>query len=769
MAQPWILSIDFGTSYTLVAAKVGDRTPEVVEIGGERRMPSVVLVEQSGAVVVGRTADDLSGSNPANTLRAPKNRLGDQAPVVLGGRPYQVVQLVAALLRTVYDEAVSQIGDPPIEVRLTHPATWNRPRLNRLLEAAAKAGLPNPALVPEPVAAALSYASESGVPEGGHLVVYDLGGGTFDTAVVTARRGGFEVEGRPGGDQNIGGELFDELVMNHVGERLDPDAWEQIQVADEPTWQQVGASLRREARRAKETLSSHPYADLLLPLPDGLVQQRITRDEFEQIVGPYIDETVGLLRRCINDAGVDESKLASIYLVGGASRSPIVERLVRAAFPGVPVSRRGDPKTSVALGAARAVRSGRSATAGASRTTQEASPNTADEPLVLGPPSGPDAPGRPSQPGYAAPVSDPGGASRQTPHPGQPVSDPGAAARQSSPASDPGGASRPTPHPLGTTSQPSNPPAAAAHTSSPPSATPGHTSAPPTVVGDASMQPAAGPGGPGSGSGIAAPSHLAGGPGATPPSTVAPQRRWSPKMLALVAAAAVVAGALIGFVVLQASDSDSDGSDRTTTVPDETTVPDGELPTQEELDAALLTRSQVAESLTGASWSEIDDLDPTIEGDTFCDFTAPVEPSVSALRGYESTVLDLEVYVRIDQFTDEQEALRALGHDQSTAANCTGPMPYTLGGEEFTAELYDATAAIGEAIGNQSAAVGYRIFPPDDRDDLREFNGYILEWRRGSHIVTVELSALDRLTTEDENNQFSSLVAAYYVQTADLS
>ena len=747
MAQPWILSIDFGTSYTLIAAKVGDRSPEVVEVGGERRMPSVVLVEQSGAIVVGRTADDLSGSNPANTLRAPKNRLGDQAPVVLGGRPYQVVQLVAALLRTVYDEAVSQMGEPPTEVRLTHPATWNRPRLNRLLEAAAKAGLPNPALVPEPVAAALSYASESGVPEGGHLVVYDLGGGTFDTAVVTARRGGFEVEGRPGGDQNIGGELFDKLVMNHIGERLAPEAWEQIQVADEPSWQQAGASLRREARRAKETLSSHPYADLLLPLPDGLVQQRITRDEFEQIVGPYIDETVNLLRRCITDAGVDESKLSSIYLVGGASRSPIVERLVRAAFPGVAVSRRGGPKTSVALGAARAVRSGGPGSSGAQRTTQEASPSTANEALVLGPPSGPDTPsGRPSQPGYTAPVSDPGAV-------GAPHSDPGV--------------SRPTPFPTqpsGPTSQPSTPTAVGVgQPSNPPSAAPGHSSAPPTLAGTAPPSGVAS----GSGSGTTPPSYLAGGAGPSPSATPPPSRRWSPKTLALVAVAAVIAGVLVGVVLLKAGGSDS-GSDRTTTVPDETTAPDDELPTQEELDDALLTRSEVAEQMTGVSWSEIADLDPMFEGDTFCDFTAPVTPTVSALKGYASSAGDLEVYARIDQFKDEQEALRALGHDQSTAANCTGERPYTINDVEYTAQLFDATAAVGEAIGSDSAAVGYIITPPADQPDLDEYDGYILEWRRGSHIITVELSGIDRVPTEDENNRFSTLVAGYYLETADL-
>jgi hypothetical protein len=94
-------------------------------------------------------------------------------------------------------------------------------------------------------------------------------------------------------------------------------------------------------------------------------------------------------------------------------------------------------------------------------------------------------------------------------------------------------------------------------------------------------------------------------------------------------------------------------------------------------------------------------------------------------------------------------------------------MPYTLNGDEYTAELFDATAAIGEAIGSQSAAVGYRIVPPDG-EGLPEFNGYILEWRRGSHIITVELSGLDRLTTVDENDQFSALVAGYYQQTAEL-
>ncbi len=206
--------------------------------------------------------------------------------------------------------------------------------------------------------------------------------------------------------------------MNHIGERLAPEAWEQIQVADEPTWQQVGASLREEARRAKNVVVAPVRRSVVAAArrPGAAADHRATSSSRSS--GPYIDETVSLLRRCITDAGVDESKVASIYLVGGASRSPIVERLVRNAFSGVAVSRRGDPKASVALGAARAVRSGGPGASGSSRTTQEASPNTADQPLVPRPAVRAERRARPLQPaGSAPPVSDPGGSSRPTPHP----------------------------------------------------------------------------------------------------------------------------------------------------------------------------------------------------------------------------------------------------------------------------------------------------------------------------------------------------------------
>jgi molecular chaperone DnaK len=221
----WTLAVDFGTSFTVAAVRPAQRSPEVIEIGGDRRVPSVIFVDEDSSIRVGRAAEDLAASRPGRAVRAPKRRLGEPAPVVLGGKPYQVVDLVAALLRYVYDEAVRHQGSAPGSIRLTHPASWSRPRMARLLEAAAKAGLTNVALISEPVAAAVAYAADVEVADGSHVAVYDLGGGTFDMTLLRFANGAFSIVGRPGGDVNLGGELFDELLVNMVGERLDPDVW----------------------------------------------------------------------------------------------------------------------------------------------------------------------------------------------------------------------------------------------------------------------------------------------------------------------------------------------------------------------------------------------------------------------------------------------------------------------------------------------------------------------------------------------------------------
>ena len=366
--QSWILGIDIGTTFCVAAGRSADGRAEVIEVGGQRRIPSVIVLDEQGQIVVGQSAENLAAANPSRAVRAPKSRIGDPAPIVIGGRLYESVELVAALLRHLYDGAVAQRGSPPAEVRLTHPAIWGRPRIEQLRAAAERAGVPQPVLVSEPVAAAVAYADEVGLgePSGDgegtsaavHVAVYDLGGGTFDTAVLRATPTGFAVVGRPVGEDRLGGELFDELLANHVGQQLDPAAWESLQISEDLRWQQSAAALRSEARRVKEALSTHPYAELMVSLPDGFVQHRVTRDELENLMRPYIEQSVDRLAQVVADAGLQPSQLAAICLTGGASHAPLVEASIRAAFPQVTIGRRGDPKTAVALGATLATPSG---------------------------------------------------------------------------------------------------------------------------------------------------------------------------------------------------------------------------------------------------------------------------------------------------------------------------------------------------------------------------------------------------------------------------
>lgn len=346
----WVLGIDFGTSFTS-AAICAEGRPEPIEIDGQRRIPSVVLVDEDGSIVVGAAAERLSATRPGRTLREPKRRLGEPTPVVLGGEPYSVVDLVGALLAEILAEAERHMGSQPSEIRLTHPASWGRPRLTELRRAAAVAGMASVTLVPEPVAAAVAYAADSPSTAHGYVAVYDLGGGTFDTAVLRHTDGGFTIHGRPGGDARLGGELFDELLARHVTQQLAPEDASAIVASDELAWRQAAANLRSEARHAKETLSSREYAELLVALPTGLTQFRVTRDELESLISDHIDETVDLLERAVADAGVGPGELTAIYVTGGASRSPMVDQRLRARFPNVEVSRRNDPKMVVALGA----------------------------------------------------------------------------------------------------------------------------------------------------------------------------------------------------------------------------------------------------------------------------------------------------------------------------------------------------------------------------------------------------------------------------------
>ncbi len=341
----------------------------------------MIFIDDDGSVLVGRVAESLAGGAPERVIRSPKRLLAYPAPIVIGGRSFDTTRLVADLLRYVLGEGERYLGRLPDEVRLTHPATWGRPQIARLVEAASQAGIVGPSLVPEPVAAALTYAYASGppLPTGAHVAVYDLGGGTFDTALLRATAEGFTIVGRPTGDANLGGELFDDLIAEYLSERLPDSTHEALLVSDDPVWRRCAAGIRTEARRAKEALSLHPHTEVQLSTPLGNFASRLTNEELHGLVDPYLEESVDRLVRLIDDEGVPRNALAALYLTGGATRMPRVSELLHRTLAAVPIIRRGDPKAAVAIGATHeAIRSSFTSFATSGTVPPAASPGTTE-------------------------------------------------------------------------------------------------------------------------------------------------------------------------------------------------------------------------------------------------------------------------------------------------------------------------------------------------------------------------------------------------------
>ncbi len=180
----WALAIDFGTSFTTAATWTSGQ-PSMLEIENSRYLPSLVCLGEDGTLLTGAAARQLAAQLPGHAERLPKRALVRSPEVRLGSRTVASTDLAAAVLGRVYREALAQHpAGPPDRIMLTHPASWPDDELNLLVKAAEAAGLAKPVLVPEPVAAALYYAQEQEFTLAGHLAVYDLGGGTFDSAVL---------------------------------------------------------------------------------------------------------------------------------------------------------------------------------------------------------------------------------------------------------------------------------------------------------------------------------------------------------------------------------------------------------------------------------------------------------------------------------------------------------------------------------------------------------------------------------------------------------
>ena len=346
------LGIDLGTTRTAAAVHRDGVTAVVTLDVRSATIPSAVHVAADGTVLVGESALRRGATDPSRLAREFKRRIGDPEPLLLGGIPWAASALTARLLSAVIDMVTAQQGGPADRIALAHPANWGPYKTELLLEAAQLAGLSDVTLVSEPEAAAIDHGAQTRVPVGSTVAVYDLGGGTFDAAVLRTTATGFVLCGRPGGLERFGGIDVDAAVLGHVRRTLG-DVLSDLDPSD-PLMLAAMTRLRDECAAAKEALSVDVEVAIPVVLPSMVTEVRLTRRELEDLVEPALVDTVTTMSQVLHTAGVQPADLHALLLVGGASRMPLVSRLLIERL-GIPLAVDAHPKHVVASGAALAV------------------------------------------------------------------------------------------------------------------------------------------------------------------------------------------------------------------------------------------------------------------------------------------------------------------------------------------------------------------------------------------------------------------------------
>ncbi len=344
-----ILGIDLGTTNSEIAIYLDGRPEVLRDDQGRIILPSVVGLTETGELLVGEEARNQFLLYPERTVRSIKRRMGSDAKVQLGEREYTPQEISAIILSRLKEIAQARLGRPIRKAVITVPAYFSDTQRQATREAGEIAGLEVARIINEPTAAALVY--EAAQHQGKRILVYDLGGGTFDVSVVRIEQGVVEVISSHG-NNHLGGDDFDHKIVEHVLEHL--KLKHGVDVADRP---QAMARILRSAEDAKKQLSDHPYARIAeeyLAEHSGQpvnLDLELSREEYEDMIAPFIEETLGAIHIALESAGLTSSQVDEILLVGGATRTPLIRRRLVEAFGTQP---RGevDPDLCVAMGAA---------------------------------------------------------------------------------------------------------------------------------------------------------------------------------------------------------------------------------------------------------------------------------------------------------------------------------------------------------------------------------------------------------------------------------
>jgi Fe-S protein assembly chaperone HscA len=372
MSSDSIVGIDLGTTNSLVAYMQGDSPVVIPGEDGLNLVPSVVALDENNQIVVGNAARKYLIETPERAVYSVKRLMGrgvediqdelklfpfqladdlqsgEVIRIKLGERTFTPPELSAFILRQLKRNAERFFGAPVTHAVITVPAYFNDAQRQATKDAGRIAGLNVLRLVNEPTAASLAYGLDK--KKHGIVVVYDLGGGTFDISILKLHDGIFEVIST-NGDTHLGGDDIDNLLIAIALDDIRGDLG--LEFGDEVRRSgEAVARIRRAVIEAKIALSSQPKAKLDVDLPGGKKYQReISLEVFEQMVQPIVDRTVGPCKQALKDAGLKPEQIDEVVLVGGSTRIPKVRRLVRDLFGREPHTDL-NPDEVVALGAA---------------------------------------------------------------------------------------------------------------------------------------------------------------------------------------------------------------------------------------------------------------------------------------------------------------------------------------------------------------------------------------------------------------------------------
>ena len=343
------IGIDLGTTNSCMAAVEGGKPVILPNAEGERTTPSVVAFSKAGERLVGRIACRQAAMNPDRTISSVKRHMGTDWRVDIDGKRFTPQELSAMILRKLRTDAEAFLGQPVTDAVITVPAYFNDMQRQATKDAGRIAGLNVLRIINEPTSAALAYGLDNGTPQ--KVMVYDLGGGTFDVSIIEIGDGVIEVLATAG-DNHLGGDDFDERVAEHLLDEFQRDNG--IDLRREPAALQ---RVREAACEAKIELSSMETTRVNLPFlaqgPSGPVhfETTLTRSAFNQMTADLVHRTEGPVTTALNDAGIAASELGCVLLVGGSTRIPAVQQKVRE-LTGKEPSSSINPDECVATGAA---------------------------------------------------------------------------------------------------------------------------------------------------------------------------------------------------------------------------------------------------------------------------------------------------------------------------------------------------------------------------------------------------------------------------------